>query len=427
MMGIAYICSRYPFISHTFVLREVEALRALDLDVATFSVHRTPDEHLLSDADRDAAATTYAILPPRPLHLLGATSRAIATRPRTTLTAFVRALRLSRRGVRGLLWQLFYFGEALILWDRCRRAGIRHVHSHFANNASDIGLLAVAIGGSEWRWSFTVHGSTELADVTSHRLRDKIEAAEFVVCTSDFCRSQLMRLVPEVHWEKMRTVHCGVDPSRFRLASRRHRQGESLCVLTVARLVPAKGIHLLLDAVAQLVADGLDVTLAVVGDGPARAALTARAQELGLGARVEFTGFVGQDDILDWYASADVFCLPSFAEGIPVVLMEAMAAELPVVATRIMGIPELVEDGRNGLLVTPARLDELVNALRRLAARSDMRRALGRAGRLTIETGFASPCVARELRAAFGESATSAGPAGSAGTALHATTAGDHA
>lgn len=413
-MGIAYLCNRYPYISHTFVLREVEALRALDVDITTFSVRRTSSEYVLSDADRQAATTTYAILPVRATHLLGAACRAIVTRPRRTLAALAGAVRLTSGGVRGTLWQLFYFGEALILWNRCRQAGIRHVHSHFANNAADVGFLATALGGPGWRWSFTVHGSTELADVGRHRLREKVEVAEFVICSSDFCRSQLMRLVGSEHWAKLRTIYCAVDPEEFRVAPRQRGPGEPLKVLTVARLAASKGIHLLVDAVAELVSDGVDVKLAVVGDGPERDTLAARVRALGLGDRVEFAGFVGQDDILEWYAWADIFCLPSFAEGIPVVLMEAMAAELPVVATRIMGIPELVEHEVNGLLVTPARQDEIVRSLARLAADPGMRRSMGTDGRRTIEAGFASSLAAHELRAVFAEWAVSTTPRGTA-------------
>jgi len=413
-MRTAYLCSRYPYISHTFVLREVEALRTLGADITTFSVRRTSREHLLAVADRQAAATTYALLPARPVHLLGAAGRAIATRPRRTFAALARAVRLAPSGVRGLLWQLFYLGEALILWDRCRLAGIRHIHSHFANNAADIALLAAVLGGSDWRWSFTMHGSTELADVGRHRLQKKVELAQFVVCTSDFGRSQLMRLVGPEHWKKLHTIHCAVDPERFRVAPRERAPDAPLQVMTVARLTASKGILLLIEAVARLVADGVDAQLTILGDGPEREAIASRARALGLDDRVILAGFVGQDEILDWYASADVFCLPSFAEGIPVVLMEAMAAELPVISTRIMGIPELVEHEVNGLLVTPTRVDELVGALARLAADPEDRRRMGAEGRKTIESSFASGVVALELHAlieGLGASATASEPA----------------
>lgn len=397
-MRIAYLCSQYPYVSHTFVLREVEALRRRGVEIATFSIRRTADRHLLADADRQAAATTYSILPPRPGHLLAAFARAIATRPRRTLLTLVRAMRLTPGGLRGLTWQLFYFAEALVLWDRCRRLGIRRIHCHFANNAADVALLAVSLGGPEWGWSFTMHGSGEFADVGRHRLRQKVQHADLVVCISDFCRSQLMRLVDPEQWGKLYTVHCGVDVDTFRIARPERVAGEPIHVLTVARLSPDKGLNLLVEAVAELNARGQRTTLTIVGDGPERERIEAQARVDGLDDDVEITGLVGQDTIHQYYAAADIFCLPSFAEGVPIVLMEAMATELPVVATRVMGIPELVDDEVSGLLIAPARVDQLVGALGRLASDPRVRRELGTNGRRAVEAGFAEESVTEELQ-----------------------------
>lgn len=402
-MHIAYLCSRYPAVSHSFIQREITALRALGVRISTISIRRAEPHEVLSRLDREEAERTYSVLPARPLHLLRAHLRALLRSPSAYVGTLRRALSLSPAGARGLLWQVFYFGEAVLVWDRCRAAGATHLHAHFANVGSDVALLAAHLGG--WSWSFTMHGSTELYDVPRHRLREKVEDARFVACVSDFTRSQLMLFADPEQWDKLRLVRCAVDTEAFAPPERPERDGP-LRVLTVSRLVPGKGNLLLVEAAARAGAE-----LTIVGDGPDRPRLEARARELGVPLRL--TGSVSQDEIRDHYAAADAFCLPSFAEGVPVVLMEAMAMGLPVVATRIAGIPELVEDGRSGLLVTPGRVDELARALEWLAADPQPRFELGQAGREAVVRHYDLERNARELLAAFeGRSARSGSATG---------------
>jgi glycosyltransferase involved in cell wall biosynthesis len=398
---IAYVCSRYPAVSHTFIQREVIALRDLGLEVDTVAIRRAAPDETLSRADRAEAEATYAILPVRPWHLVRAHANALRY-PGAYRATLNRALRLAPRGLRGRLWQLFYFGEAVVLWDRARRRGVTHLHAHFANVGSDVALLAATLGRESGRgprsWSMTMHGSTEFYDVTAFRLPEKVRDARFVACVSDFTRSQLMLHTEEEHWPKLALVRCGVDPQAFGAVAR-DGAGGALRVLVVGRLVPGKGYSLLLEAVADVVARGHDVELEVVGEGPAGAALCAQATALGLDGRVQWLGAVGQDEIRRHYEQADAFCLPSFAEGVPVVLMEAMAMQLPVVATRIAGIPELIEDGVSGLLVAPARAGELADALARLAASPQLREQLGRSGREAVVEGYDAARWARALEA----------------------------
>jgi colanic acid/amylovoran biosynthesis glycosyltransferase len=408
---IAYVCSRYPAVSHTFIQREVAALRGFGLDVDTVAIRRAAPEEVLSRADRAEADATYAILPVRPWHLARAHANALRY-PRAWRATLVRALKLAPRGLRGRLWQLFYFGEAVVLWDRARRRGVGHLHAHFANVGSDVALLAATLGREAGRgpryWSMTMHGSTEFYDVSAFRLAEKVRDARFVACVSDFTRSQLMLHTEEEHWHKLALVRCGVDPQAFGAVARDGASG-ALRVLVVGRLVPGKGYSLLLEALADVVARGHDVTLEIVGEGPAGDALRSRAAALGVDGRVRWLGAVGQDEIRRHYERADAFCLPSFAEGVPVVLMEAMAVQLPVVATRIAGIPELIEDGVGGLLVAPARADELADALARLAASPDLRERLGRAGREAVIAGYDAGRWARalkELLVAYGDHST---------------------
>ena len=387
-MRIAYICSRYPSISHVFILREVLALRRRGAEIQTFTVRHAGRDQILSEADREEDARTITIVPPEPAELVLAHATALLTRPRRYLATLRRAIELRGPGARALLWQVFYFGEAVLVWRQLRRRGIRHIHAHHANVGSDVALLASHLGGAGWSWSFTMHGSTEFFDVREHRLPQKVELARFVVCVSSHGRSQLMTHVATEHWDKLRVVHCGVDVSLFDLAER--RDGErALEILTVGRVVPVKGQSLLVESVAALRERGVEATLTIVGDGPELPALRALAAGLGVADRVRFEGAVGQDEIRGYYERADVFALPSFAEGLPVVLIEAMATGHPVVASRMTGVPELVEEGVSGLLVVPGDGADLTRALERLlrepAAR---RREMGRAGRAKVEAEF---------------------------------------
>jgi colanic acid/amylovoran biosynthesis glycosyltransferase len=397
---IAYVCSRYPAVSHTFIQREVAALRGFGLDVDTVAIRRAAADEALSRADKAEAEATYAILPVRPWHLARAHANALRY-PGAYRATLNTAFRLAPRGLRGRLWQLFYFAEAVVLWDRARRRGVEHLHAHFANVGSDVALLAATLGREAGRgprtWSMTMHGSTEFYDVSAFRLPEKVRDARFVACVSDFTRSQLMLHTEEEHWPKLALVRCGVDPQAFGAVARDGASG-ALRVLVVGRLVSEKGYSLLLEALADVVARGRDVTLEIVGEGPAGEALRARAGALGVAERVQWLGAVGQDEIRRHYEEADAFCLPSFAEGVPVVLMEAMAMQLPVVATRIAGIPELIDDGVSGLLVAPARAGELADALDQLAASPELRGQLGRAGREAVMAGYDAERWARELQ-----------------------------
>lgn len=402
-MTIAYLISRYPFISHVFIQREVLALRRAGALIDTFTVRSAGEEHLLSDNDRSEASTTHALLPAAAADLVRSHVHALASRPRRYLSTLALALRLRGLGPRSALWQVFYFVEAVLMWRECRHRGIDHIHAHHANVASDVALLAAHLGGEGWSWSFTMHGSTEFFDVREHRLPQKVELAGFVICVSDHGRSQLMSLVDTSHWAKLHVVHCGVDPEAFAPAPRVDRDGP-LEILTVGRTVPVKGQTLLIEGLAELERRGVPARLTIVGDGPGLTALRHLATGLGVLDRVDLPGAVGQQDIRGYYERADLFALPSFAEGVPVVLMEAMAMGLPVVASRITGIPELVEEGRSGLLVVPGRKDELVGALESvLTAPAERRLEMGRAGREKVCAEFDIEHTARRLVDLFGE------------------------
>lgn len=390
---VAYVVGRYPAVSHAFVTREVLALRRAGVPVETVSIHRARPQDTLSEADRVEAEGTYALLPARLGELLRAHLRAIVS-PGAYLSTLTHALRSGPTGVRWRLWQLFYFVEAIMLWRHCRRRGVRHIHAHHLNQASDAAMLAVRYANAagadpRWTWSFTMHGPNELYDVSRFQLAEKAASAAAVICISDFARSQVMGFAPEEAWSRFQVVHCGVEPTEF---DPDHEPAapanEAFGILYVGRLVPFKGQAILLEAIASMRAAGVDARLTLIGEGPSRQSLERRVHGLGLAAVVTFAGAVGQDEIRAHYAAADAFCLPSFAEGVPVVLMEAMAMRLPVVTTRVMGIPELVDDGEDGLLVRPGRPDDLAHALTRLAGDQELRKRLGCAGRSKVLAEF---------------------------------------
>jgi glycosyltransferase involved in cell wall biosynthesis len=385
-MTVGYLASEYPKVSHTFIDREIAALRRRGVDVQTFSVRRTPEDRLYSDADRRAATETVAILPASPGRLLAAHARAALRHPGRYARTLGRALALSSGGARATLWQLFYFAEAMILWDECRRRGITHLHAHFANVAGAVAMLVADYGaGDGVTWSFTMHGPTEFDDVTRFALAEKIRSARFVACISDYCRAQMMRLVEPDHWEHLAVVRCGLDVDALAGEPRaqQHEVGPPR-LLTIGRLVPDKGQMLLVEAIAQLRDAGAPVSLTIIGDGPDRRVLERAVERHRLTDRIEFTGALGQPEVAERLAAADIFCLPSFAEGLPVVLMEAMAQGLPVIATRIAAVAELVEDGVSGALVAPSRVDELADAIARLAADPERRSQMGEAGRARV-------------------------------------------
>jgi len=292
-MRIAYLVGEYPRVSHTFIRAEVEGLRARGLDVATFAIRPAPPDELITAADRRAAADTWTILPPRWGELAAAHARAARRSPRRYLATLALALRLSAGGVRNGLWQLFYFLEAILLWERLRSEGIRHVHAHFANVATAVSLLVAHFGGRGWSWSFTMHGPTEFDDVSRYALAEKVRRARFVACISDYCRSQLMKLVEDEQWAKLEIVHCGIDPSTWEIPDRAGR-GSPLEVLCVGRLVADKGQSVLLVALAELRRRGEDVRMTFAGDGPERGTLVRQTERLGLVDAGPSEGSVGQ-------------------------------------------------------------------------------------------------------------------------------------
>jgi len=379
---LAYLVSEYPAVSHTFILREVRRLREMNCEISVASINppREPASNMTAEERAESAATFYVKRQGSSAALRAHLATVIRT-PAAYLRALWFALRLGGADPARMLFAFFYFVEAIIVghWMRSRR--LAHLHVHFATPAASVGLIAsraFPIG-----FSFTVHGPDEFYDAPGYCLAQKIAGAVFVCCISHFARSQLMNLSPPAQWPKFELARLGVDTAAFAPPPFRSAAGvfEILCV---GRLVPSKGQHILLDALDRLVKAGRNVRLRIVGDGPDRESLASEVRCRGLRHRVIFEGNVNQDRIAALYSGANAFALASFAEGLPVVLMEAMAAGLPCVSTFVAGIPELIRNEIDGLLVAPSDARALAGAFERLIDDPELRERLAANGRRRV-------------------------------------------
>ncbi|MFV0244052.1 MAG: glycosyltransferase family 4 protein [Qingshengfaniella sp.] len=395
---LAYLVSEYPTISHTFILREIEALRKLGFHIAPCSIRRTdPVAHHRGAAEKAAAAETFYVIAAarNPFHLIVA-QIAVLARPGRWWRAVRLAWETAPPGLKGGLWQLFYFIEAAVLARHMQQRSIDHLHNHFGASSCTVAMLASALSGIPY--SFTLHGPLVFFEAHHWRLDAKIRQARFVACISYFCRSQAMLLSNPAGWNKLRIIHCGVDPDRYRRADR--PEGGKR-ILFVGRLAAMKGVPVLLRAVAQVRTRYPDLHLTLIGDGPERPQIEALTRHLGLAECVEFAGYRDQDEVAAALAETDIFALPSFAEGLPVVLMEAMAAGVPVVATRIAGISELVEDGVSGRIAHASDVRGFATALEGLLADPAAAQRMGHAGRATVARAFSSDGEAIRLAALY--------------------------
>jgi glycosyltransferase involved in cell wall biosynthesis len=385
----------------TFVLREVLALRELGFQVETASIN-VPDRPAeeLTQAEADEAKCTYYVKQ----HGLSGAAVAKLQTVFGNFGGYWRgvglAFRLAGLDLRRLYLNLMYFIEALMVGQWMKRKGLRHLHVHLASQAASVGLFVRTVFG--FGYSMTVHGPDEFYDADRQMLAEKIRAADFLCCISAFTRSQLMMLSPYEQWSKFVVSPLGVGAEIF--APRPGRPAsEPFEILCVGRLTPAKGQHILIDAVERLMQEGRQVRLRLVGSGPDETSLREHAARSTAAECMVFEGAINQDRIRDFYAAADAFCLPSFAEGLPVVLMEAMAMELPCVTTQIAGIPELIRDGVDGLLVPPSDLDALVKALARLMDNAELREQIGKSGRARVVEHYDLRRSVERLAAIFAE------------------------
>ncbi|MEO6747856.1 MAG: glycosyltransferase [Caldimonas sp.] len=356
---VGYLINQYPKVSHSFIRREILALERLGLHVKRFAV-RGWEGPFIDPADQREHSLTRYLMGDGILALAAPTLRALVTRPARFFEALRLALRLGRHADRPLAYHLVYLAQACRLVEWLRTAQVRHLHAHFGTNPAEVALLVQALGGPPY--SFTVHGPEEFDRPEALKLRAKIEHATFVVAVSSYGRSQLFRWASFATWPKVKVVHCGLERS-FHEGAENGSPPSAPRLVCVGRLCEQKGQMLLVEAVHRVVSRGHSCELVLAGDGEMRGDVEAAIQRYGLRDSVRITGWISGDAVRAEILNARALVLASFAEGLPVALMEAMALGRPVITTFVAGIPELVTHGQSGWLVPAGDVDALANAL----------------------------------------------------------------
>jgi colanic acid/amylovoran biosynthesis glycosyltransferase len=398
---LAYFVNLFPNLIETMIYREVGALRAMGWEIVTFSVRRPPRAEVSREAWPFFEGTRY-ILPMPAWRMAARHLAAMARRPLRYWATLGRCLVGGHGRFRDRARTAAHFAEAIAVLPDVRRARVAHLHAHWATGPATIAMVLSRM--LDLPFSFTAHAY----DIWREQLLlgEKLHAAAFTVTCTEYNRRHLIETYG-IAPERVVTVHHGVDAARFVLVERPRARVPH--IVSVGRLVEQKGFDRLVRACRRLADAGVACTCEIIGEGPLKRQLAALVAELGLGGRVRFAGRLFQEEMVARYAAADVFalfCVPASdqdRDGIPNVLIEAMASELPVVSTRFSGVPELVVDGETGILVEPDDEAAQVDALRRLLVDPALRRRMGRAGRERVLAGFTTEGSAARLAAVFAE------------------------
>ncbi|MDX2034217.1 MAG: glycosyltransferase family 4 protein [Blastocatellia bacterium] len=379
-MRMAYLINTYPMISQTFIMREIHRLRELGCEVETLSIEGPdrPFEELTAE-ERLEAAAAKVMAQSGIAGALIAHFATLVTMPWRWMRGLLFALSLAGTDVGRVFELLSRFSQALQAGRWMRRRGLTHLH--VADGASEASAAMIASKIFPITFSFSARGAEEFFDAAGKNLTEAIEHAAFVTCADHYTRSQLMMMTPPVEWEKFEIALPGVSLEAFKPVAK-PVVADAFEILSVGDLIPARGQHALIAAVDRLVnQEGRNLRLRLVGEGPDRSLLEAQIDGAGLWANVLFEGALDHERIRSFYANADAFVLPSFAEGAPIGLLEAMAMEIPCISTHIPGIPELIRDGMDGLLTAPSDVVELADAIAELMDNQILRVELAAAGR----------------------------------------------
>lgn len=399
VLRVAYLINQYPKVSHTFIRREILALERAGVVVDRYALRGWTDPVPDADDAREKGKTIYLLrggLGP----LLGAMVSMLLRAPRKLLAAAGMACRLGWRADRPLLVHFVYLAEACLLTNWMRARSATHLHAHFGTNPAAVALLARTLGGPPF--SFTVHGPEEFDKPEFLKLRQKVAGCAFVVAISSYGRSQIFRWIDPSEWPKVHTVHCGIDPGLH--VGTTGPTDQAARIVCVGRLCEQKGQMILLKAVRELIDMAVPVDLVLAGDGEMREALEQTIVRLGLTSCVRITGWLSGERVRDEILAARALVLPSFAEGLPVVLMEAMALARPVISTYVAGVPELVIDGVNGWLVPAGDDAALTEALKKcLSASPALLASMGAAAQERAVRRHSVDAEAAKLAALFSQ------------------------
>lgn len=396
-MRIAYLISEYPAVSHTFIRREVVELRRQGFEIDCFSIRPPQNSQTFTRVDQEELNSTWVLLPASPLHLLKVHLGAIVRSPGLYLRTLKDALVHRGTGVKSFLWSIFHFIEAITLAEEIRTRNVDRLHNHFSNAAANVGYLIARYLGLPW--SLTLHGSADFDGEGRDLLGAKAAQADVLACISYYGKSQTLRRISPEDWKKVIVYRCGIDPALYRHA-RELSQG---CVrlLTVGRLSSEKGQLGLIEAFAVAYKKNSSLRLTLVGEGPERHRLEAAVEGLGLSAVVKLPGACNEEQVAKCIAASDIFVLSSFMEGLPVVLMEAMASGVPVIAPNVAGIPELVEHGSHGLLFQPSDWNALAAHISTLAEDQALRSKFSQNGRQRVQEEFDIQVAVKPLIKSF--------------------------
>ncbi len=359
-MKVAYFVNQYPKVSHTFIRREIAALERIGVQVERIAL-RGWDAEVTDAEDVAERQRTHYVLRSGVRGLLAGGIAFAFQHPVRTLRALRLAWRMSRRSERALPYHVAYLLEATRVAGWLDELKSAHLHAHFGTNSAEVAMLAHVLTGVPY--SFTVHGPEEFDKPEALGMSTKVSLAAFVVAISSFGRSQLCRWVPGSQWSKVEVVHCGLEPAFFETAEALQAAPVPRLVC-VGRLCEQKGQLLLVAAAAALAREGLDFELVLAGDGEMRPEIESAIAASDLGERVRITGWISSAQVRAELLAARALVLPSFAEGLPVVIMEAMALGRPVISTFIAGIPELVRNGLEGWLIPAGDAEALADAMR---------------------------------------------------------------
>lgn len=404
--AIAYLVNQYPKVSHSFIRREIHGVEACGIDVYRFSVRSRSDE-LVDAADKAELQKTDVILSVGLIGLLIGMLTVAITRPIPCFKALRLAIQVGWNSERGLLLHIIYLAEACVLLKRLAKTPVTHIHSHFGTNSTTVAMLCHVLGGPPY--SFTVHGPEEFDKVKAIALPEKIRRAAFVVAISSFGRSQLYRWCSVEDWAKIHIVHCAVDD--YFLNPKTQSLPTEPNLVCVGRLSEQKGHLLLLEAAHLLAQSNRSFTLTFVGDGELRSQIEAKIRQYHLEANIVITGWATSTEVQQHLLNSRAMILPSFAEGLPVVIMEALAVERPVLSTYVAGIPELIDPLRCGWLVPAGSVDALADAMKTvLDTPIETLQEMGKYGAEQVRAQHNIQIEAGKLSALFQQSAVTHDP-----------------
>lgn len=385
---VAYIMSRFPKLTETFILYEILAVEQESVDVELYPLLREPAPVMHPEAV--ALVERAHFQPFLSWAIVQAQLYFLFRNPLVYLKTLFELLSGTIGSYRFFKGALGIFPKTVYFARHMRAAGVDHVHAHFASHPAAAAFVIYRLTGIPY--SFTAHGSDLHRDRTM--LKEKIKHAEFVVAISDFNKEIMTSVCEPEDRNKIHVIHCGVDTAVFQPRTVRAVPGTPLTILCVGTLHEVKGQRFLIEACRLLLERGVAFSCHFVGDGPDQTLLEGLVQAAGLQSHVHFEGRKSRDEVVRWFQRADVVVAPSVPssdgrrEGIPVVLMEAMGSGVPVVASRLSGIPELVTDGVSGVLTTPGNASELADALHRLTEDDALRQQLGGGGRQKVIDAF---------------------------------------